>query len=151
MNLISTTLLGLRLFLSQFLMLVDQTNCRKSLFGVFSWYLKLPISAWRVFGIVWNVRWNSTNLISTTLSGLRLFLSQFSNLVDQTNYRKRFFVVFSLYLELPMSERCVLGVFGNIRGNITNLISTNVSILKLFLGQFSKLVDRTDRKRHALW
>ena len=51
-NLIFTNLLGLRLFPSQFLKLVDRTNCRKSFFDVFSQYLDLPMWEQRVLGVV---------------------------------------------------------------------------------------------------
>ena len=43
-----------------------------------------------------------------------------------------------------MSERRVLGVVGNVRGNSTHLIPTNMSGLRLILSKLSKLVDRTD-------
>ena len=55
-----------------------------------------------------------------------------------------FFGVFSRYLELHTSEHRVPGVVGNIRVNITNLCSTNVSRLWLISCQFLKLVDRTN-------
>ena len=43
-----------------------------------------------------------------------------------------------------MLKRCVLGIFENVRGNPRNLMSTNISGLRLFPSQFSKLVDWTD-------
>ena len=146
-NLISTNVSVLRLFPSQFSKLVNQTDCRKSFFGVFSRYLEVPMSERHILGVIGNVRRNPMNLISTNVSGLKLFSSQYSKLADQTDCRKSFFGVFPQYLELPMSERCVLGVIGNIRGNPMNLISTNVSKLRLFLSQFSKLVDRIDCRK----
>ena len=48
------------------------------------------------------------NLISTNMSVLRLFSSQFLKLVDRTYCRNAFFDVFPRYLELSMSEYRVL-------------------------------------------
>ena len=64
-----------------------------------------------VVRVVGNVRRNPTNLISTNMSGLWLFPSQFLNLVDRNDCRKLFYGVFLRYLELPLLERHVLGVF----------------------------------------
>ena len=64
--------------------------------------------------------------------------------MDRTDCLESFFGIFSRYLELPMLELHVLGVVGILRGNSTNLISTNVSGLQLFPSQCSTLVDRTD-------
>ena len=127
-NLISTNVFGLWLFPNQFSNFVDQTDCCKMFYVDFLQYLELPMLERRVWGVVVNVRGNSTNLISTNVSVLQLFQSQFSNFVDRNDCRKSFYGVFPQYLELPMSERCVLGVIVNIRGNSTNLISTNVSV-----------------------
>ena len=117
------------------------------LLGVFSQYLELQMSEWHALGIVRNIRGNPMNLICTNVSGLWLFPSQFSNLVDQNDCCKSFYGVFQRYLELLMSERHALEVVGIIRGNPTNLISTIMSGLQLFPTQFSYLVDWNDCRK----
>ena len=107
-----------------------QIDCCKLLFDVFSRYLELSMSKRHILGVISNIRGNPTNSISTNMSRLRIFSSQFLKLVDRTDCHKPFYGVFPQYLELPMSERHVFGVIGNVRGNPTNLISTNVSGLK---------------------
>ena len=87
-------------------------------------------------GFVGSVRRNLTNLICTNVLGLRLFPSQFSNSVDRGDCRKSFYGVFLRYLELSMSERRVLGVIGTVRGNLMNLIYTNMLGLRLVPSQF---------------
>ena len=91
-----------------------------------------------------NIRWNPTTLNSTSLSRLWLILSQFSKLMDQTNYRKLFYDVFPRYLELIMLEHHVLGVVENFIRNPTTLISTSLSQLWLIPSKILKLVDWTD-------
>ena len=127
--------------------LVLRTDCRKSFFGVFSWYLELPTSEWCVLWFIGTVRGNPMNLASMNMLRLRLIPCQFLNLVVRTDCRKSFFGVFSWYLKLLTSERRVLGVVGNIRWNPTNLCSTNVSWLRLIPCQFSNLVIMTDCRK----
>ena len=100
-----------------------------------------------VLGCIGNVRRNPTNRIYIYVSGLWFFPSQFLKLMNQTDCRKSLFGVFSRYLELSTPKRCVLGFVGNVRGNLTNLISTNVLELRLFASQFWKLVDRIDCRK----
>ena len=78
---------------------------------------------------------------------LQLLPSQFSNSVVRTDCRKSFFGVFPRYIELPMLERRVLDVIGNVIRNPTNLISTNVLGLRLFPSQFSNSVDQNDCRK----
>ena len=129
---------------------MDQTDYRKSFLGVFPWYLELSRSKRCVLGVIGNIRGNPLNLIFTNLSGLKLFLRQFSKLVDQTDCRKLFFDVFSWYLVLLMSEQKFLRVVENFRRNPMNLISTNLLALRLFPCQFSKLLDRTYYRKSFL-
>ena len=105
---------------------MDPNDCCKSFYDFFVRYLELPTSERSVLRVVGTVRGNLMNLISTNVLGFRLFLSQFLKLVDRTDYRKSFLGVFPLYIELQMSERRVLGVVRNVRGNPTNLCSTTV-------------------------
>ena len=69
-NFISISLSGLQLFLSQFLKLVDQTDCHKSFLGVFPQYVVIPMSEQCVVRVVGNIRRNPTTPISTNLSVL---------------------------------------------------------------------------------
>ena len=104
MTIISTNLSRLQLIPSQFSNLVDQTDCRKLFFGIFSRYLELATLERCILGVFKNDRRNPTNICSTNVSQLRLTPCQFSNLVVMTDYRKSFFGVFPRYLELSMSE-----------------------------------------------
>ena len=94
---------------------------------------------------------NPTTHISTNLLGLRLILSQFSKLVYHTDCCKSFLSVFPRYLELPMSERLVLGVLGKFIQNPMTHVSTNLSGLRFIPSQFLKLVYRTDCRKSFLW
>ena len=95
-------------------------------------------------GVIGNVRRNSTTLISTNLSGLRLITSQYLKLVDRTDSLKSFLVVFPRYVELPMLEKHVIRFIGNKIRNPTTPISTNMLGLRVIPSQFLKIVDWTD-------
>ena len=126
---------------------MDLIDYQMSFLGVFLRYLELSMSEWHVLRLFLNIRRNRPSPISTNVLGLRLIWSHFSKLVDHTIYRKSLLGVFPRYLELPTSERRVLGGIGTIRGNPMKLNSTNMSQLWLIRSQFSKLVDWIDCRK----
>lgn len=87
MILFSMNLSLLRLISSQFLNLVDQTDCRKSFYGVFLQYRELPTLDRHVLGVFEKFRGIPMNRFSMNVSLLRLIPSQFSNLVDRIDCR----------------------------------------------------------------